>query len=142
VALPLLWGEQASVAAFEERFPHPVDVIIGADVVCWPMLVTPILQTIKYLMLKARAPLETVFYCGFVCRAQSTEDQFFREARAAGFRFERVADSSFLPDPRPADVTSQRELQLLAFRLDPLADNWDSPVVFADDAIASLQTAC
>ncbi|RLN93588.1 hypothetical protein BBJ28_00016334 [Nothophytophthora sp. Chile5] len=141
-ALPLLWGDHASVAAFERAFPHPVDVLIGADVVCWPMLVKPILQTIKYLLLHSREPLKTRFCCGFVCRAQSTEDLFFREAVAFGFRFERVPAETFLPTPRPAVVTSNLELQLLVFTLDAKAPNWKHPVVFSDAELTDLQTAC
>ncbi|RLN58375.1 hypothetical protein BBJ28_00014576 [Nothophytophthora sp. Chile5] len=141
-ALPLLWGDHASAAAFERAFPHPVDVLIGADVVCWPMLVKPILQTIKYLLLRSREPLETRFCCGFVCRAQSTEDLFFREAVAFGFRFERVPAEAFLPTPRPAVVTSNLELQLLVFTLDATAPNWKHPVVFSDAELTDLQTAC
>lgn len=141
-ALPLLWGDHESVEAFERAFPHPVDVLIGADVVCWPILVKPILQTIKYLLLRSRNPLETKFCCGFVCRAQSTEDLLFKEAVAFGFRFERVRDDDFLPTPRPADVTSNRELQLIVFSLDPQKPNWNEPVRFADAELTNLQTAC
>ncbi|KAE8904042.1 hypothetical protein PF002_g24187 [Phytophthora fragariae] len=141
-ALPLLWGDHKSVEAFERAFPYPVDVLIGADVVCWPNLVKPILQTIKYLLLRSRSPLETKFCCGFVCRAQSTEDLFFREAVAFGFRFERVQGDEFLPTPRPADVTSHLELQLIVFTLDPQAPNWNEPVRFADAELTNLQTAC
>ncbi|KAL3665326.1 hypothetical protein V7S43_009367 [Phytophthora oleae] len=140
--LPLLWGDRKSVEAFERAFPHPVDVLIGADVVCWPILVKPILQTIKYLLLRSKNPLETKFCCGFVCRAQSTQDLFFREAVAFGFRFERVQGDVFLPTPRPADVTSNQELQLLVFTLDPQTPNWNEPVRFADAELANLQTAC
>ena len=140
--LPLLWGERASVEAFERAFSHPVDVLIGADVVCWPNLVKPILQTIKYLLLRSREPLATKFCCGFVCRAQSTEDLLYREASAFGFRFERVQDDTFLPTPRPADVISNRELQLIVIMLDPHKANWDESVTFGDDELKNLQTAC
>eukprot|EP00644_Phytophthora_capsici_P001906 jgi/Phyca11/6817/fgenesh1_pm.PHYCAscaffold_14_\ len=136
-ALPLLWGDRKSAEAFERAFPRPVDVLIGADVVCWPILVKPILQTIKYLLLRSKNPLETKFCCGFVCRAQSTQDLFFQEAVAFGFRFERVQGDAFLPSPRPAEVTSNRELQLLVFTLDPNSPNWNEPVRFAD---AELET--
>lgn len=140
--LPLLWGDHESVEAFERAFLYPVDLLIGADVVCWPILVKPILQTIKYLLLRSRDPLKTKFCCGFVCRAQSTEDLLFKEAVAFGFRFERVEGDVFLPTPRPADVTSNLELQLIVFTLDPHAPNWDEPVHFADAELKSLQTAC
>ncbi|KAG7386843.1 hypothetical protein PHYPSEUDO_015153 [Phytophthora pseudosyringae] len=140
--LPLLWGERESVEAFERAFPHPVDMLIGADVVCWPILVKPILQTVKYLLLRSRNPLVTKFCCGFVCRAQSTEDLLFKEAVAFGFRFERVQGDAFLPTPRPADVISNRELQLIVFTLDPQAPNWNEPVRFADAELTNLQTAC
>ncbi|POM63782.1 hypothetical protein PHPALM_20772 [Phytophthora palmivora] len=141
-ALPLLWGDHESVEAFERAFPHPVDMLIGADVVCWPILVKPILQTVKYLLLRSRNPLETKFCCGFVCRAQSTEELLFKEALAFGFRFERVQGDAFVPTPRPAEVTSDRELQLIVFMLDSQAPNWNEPVRFADAELANLQTAC
>ena len=140
--LPLLWGEAASAEAFERAFPHPVDVLIGADVVCWPNLVKPILQTIKYLLLRSCDPLSAKFCCGFVCRAQSTEDLLFKEAAAFGFQFERVQDNVFLPSPRPADVTSKRELQLIVFTLDLRKANWNEPVTFDDGELKNLQTAC
>jgi hypothetical protein len=140
--LPLLWGDRESAEAFERAFPHPVDVLIGADVVCWPILVKPILQTIKYLLQRSRKPLETKFCCGFVCRAQSTEDLLFKEATAFGFRFERVHADAFLPTPRPADVISHRELQLVVFTLDPQSPNRNEPVQFADKELENLQTAC
>ncbi|CAI5701281.1 unnamed protein product [Peronospora effusa] len=140
--LPLLWGDYESLKAFEEAFPHPVDVLIGADVVCWPILVKPILQTIKYLLLRSRDPLKTKFCCGFVCRAQSTEDLLFNEAVAFGFRFERVQDDVFLPTPRPLEVTSHLKLQLIVFTLDPQAPNWNEPVEFAGAELKNLQTAC
>ncbi|KAI9922678.1 hypothetical protein PsorP6_002568 [Peronosclerospora sorghi] len=106
------------------------DVLHGADVVCWPVLVNPILQTIKYLLLRSRDPLKGTFCCGFVCRAQATEDHFFEEAEALGFRFERVQEDTFLPTPRPANVTSNLELQLLVFTLDSRKPNWNDPVTF------------
>ncbi|KAG2528817.1 hypothetical protein JM16_002463 [Phytophthora kernoviae] len=140
--LPLLWGDHDSVIAFERAFPHPVDVLIGADVVCWPILIKPILQTIKYLLQRSQKPLETKFCCGFVCRAQSTEDLFFKEAVAFGFRFERVPGDAFLPTPRPADVISNLELQLIVFTLDPQTPNWNEPVRFAGKELSNLQTAC
>ncbi|CAH0515686.1 unnamed protein product [Peronospora belbahrii] len=140
--LPLLWGDYESMTVFERTFPYPVDVIIGADVVCWPVLVKPILQTIKHLLLRSRDPLKTKFCCGFVCRARSTEDLLFKEALAFGFRFKRVHDDVFLPTPRPQDVTSRLELQLIVFTLDPQAPNWNEPVQFAGVEWKKLQTAC
>ncbi|RHZ31310.1 hypothetical protein DYB37_012179, partial [Aphanomyces astaci] len=43
----LLWGEEDSVVQFQKDFPHPIDILLGADVVCWPNLVLPLLRTIK-----------------------------------------------------------------------------------------------
>ncbi|KAI9916438.1 hypothetical protein PsorP6_017852 [Peronosclerospora sorghi] len=82
-------GDHQSVEHFERAFVHPVDVLLGADVVCWPVLVKPILQTIKYL-LRSRDPLKGTFCCGFLCRAQATEEHFFEEAEELGFTYKRT----------------------------------------------------
>ncbi|KAI9907453.1 hypothetical protein PsorP6_004734 [Peronosclerospora sorghi] len=140
--LSLLWGDHQSVEQFERAFVHPVNALLGADVVCWPVLVKPILQTIKYLLLRSRDPLKRMFCCGFVCRAHATEDHFFEEAEALGFRFERVQEDTFLPTPRPANVTSNLELQLLVFTLDSRKPNWNDPVTFSNAELTNIQTAC
>ncbi|RHY36557.1 hypothetical protein DYB38_008925 [Aphanomyces astaci] len=76
----LLWGEEDSVVQFQKDFPHPIDVLLGADVVCWPNLVLPLLRTIK--------------------------DLFFAQAKGMGFKLWSVPHGDFLPTPRPVNVTS------------------------------------
>ncbi|ETW02466.1 hypothetical protein, variant [Aphanomyces invadans] len=137
----LLWGEEDSVIQFQKDFPYPVDVMLGADVVCWPNLVLPLLRTIKHLMHQHARPFEVVFYCGFVCRAQSTQDLFFAQAKIMGFKLWFVPHDDFLPTPRPANVTSTMELNLLGLSLDTTAPLAMDPVVFCDN-LQDLQTAC
>ncbi|KAI9918489.1 hypothetical protein PsorP6_012231 [Peronosclerospora sorghi] len=86
----LLWGDHQSVEHFERGFVHPVDVLHGADVVCWPVLVKPILQTIKYLLMRSSDPLKGTFCCGLLCRAQATEEHFFEEEKALGCAYKRT----------------------------------------------------
>ncbi|KAF0699186.1 Aste57867_10238 [Aphanomyces stellatus] len=137
----LLWGEEDSVGQFEKDFPYPIDVMLGADVVCWPNLVLPLLRTIKHLMHKTHAPLNVVFYCGFVCRAKNTQDLFFAQAVAMGFKLWTVDHDEFLPTPRPENVTSRLELKLLGLQLDAASPAANDPVEFIDD-LQDLQTAC
>ncbi|OQR97888.1 hypothetical protein ACHHYP_09851 [Achlya hypogyna] len=137
----LLWGEEASAVEFTEAFPHPVDIVLGADVVCWPNLVLPLLRTIKHLMHRAPDMFSTAFYCGFVCRATNTRDLLFAQAKAMGFRMWTVDHDTFLPTPRPENVFSVKELFLLGFQLDPASPAATEPVAFVDD-LENLQTAC
>ncbi|KDO29369.1 hypothetical protein SPRG_05905 [Saprolegnia parasitica CBS 223.65] len=133
----LLWGEEDSVVAFTHAFPHHVDIVLGADVVCWPNLVLPLLLS------HASVPdmFATVFYCGFVCRATSTRDLLFAQAKAMGFALWTVDHDTFLPTPRPDNVLSVKELFLLGFRLDKTSPAASDPVAFLDD-LENLQTAC
>ncbi|EQC37307.1 hypothetical protein SDRG_05528 [Saprolegnia diclina VS20] len=137
----LLWGEEDSVVAFTQAFAHPIDIVLGADVVCWPNLVLPLLRTIKYLMHQTPDMFATVFYCGFVCRATSTRDLLFAQAKEMGFRLWTVDHDTFLPTPRPENVLSVKELFLLGFRLDTTSPAATEPVAFLDD-LENLQTAC
>ncbi|CAI5738020.1 unnamed protein product [Hyaloperonospora brassicae] len=92
---------------------------------------------------RANEPLATKFCCGFVCCAQSTEDLLYKETSAFVVRFERVQEDTFLPAPRPADVISNRELQLIVSTLDPhKANNWDESVTFGDDELKNMQIVC
>ncbi|KAI9910745.1 hypothetical protein PsorP6_010852 [Peronosclerospora sorghi] len=95
-----LWGDHQSVKHFERAFVHPVHVLLVADVVCWPGLVKPILQTIKYLLLRSRDPLKGTFCCGFLCRAQATEEHFFEESEALVCAYKRT-----LSYPRHGSLT-------------------------------------
>ncbi|CAK4187502.1 unnamed protein product [Aphanomyces euteiches] len=137
----LLWGEAASVEQFQKDFPHPIDIMLGADVVCWPNLVLPLLRTIKHLMYAAANPFSVVFYCGFVCRAQNTQDLFFQRAKEMGFKLWKVDHDEFLPTPRPDNVTSARELMLIGLSLDSTSPRATEPVEFLDN-LEDLQTAC
>ncbi|KAI9918765.1 hypothetical protein PsorP6_012199 [Peronosclerospora sorghi] len=115
--LELFWGDHQSVEHFERAFVHPVDVLHGADVVCWPVLVNPIMQTIKYLLMRSRDPLKGTF-----CFHQRT---LLRGSRSVGLR---VQEDTFIPKPRPANLTYNLELQLLVFTLDSRKPNWNDPL--------------
>jgi hypothetical protein len=100
VAHKLLWGEMDSwkeysqlvnacdhgsrAADGSEASENHADIILGADVFCWPDLVVPLLLTVKALLAPAHKVYQTkkeknlpglsppVFFCGFVCRATDT----------------------------------------------------------------------
>lgn len=80
----LVWGDRHSTLGFKEAFGR-VDVVLGADVVCWPNLVEPLLQTLVALL-----DVGGVFYCGFVCRATSTRDLFFDKARTYNLTIDQL----------------------------------------------------
>ncbi|KAL0586285.1 hypothetical protein ABG067_004134 [Albugo candida] len=114
----LRWGDHDSIQAFEQQKSSGVDVLIGADVVCWPSYIQPLLETVKYFLLKSSAPFQSKFLCGFVCRAKSIEDSLFQQAQATGLAFEEVQPDTFLPMPIPSNVKSHMKLQILVFQLD------------------------
>lgn len=85
---------------------------------CWPSYIQPLLETVKYFLLKSSAPFQSKFLCGFVCRAKSIEDSLFQQAQATGLAFEEVQPDTFLPMPIPSNVKSHMKLQILVFQLD------------------------
>ncbi len=50
IGAKLIWGSEESFHSFRQEFQHPVDIVIGADVVCWPQLLGRLLQTVKALL--------------------------------------------------------------------------------------------
>jgi hypothetical protein len=85
-----------NMAQREVRSVRP-SVLIGADVVCWPSCVRPLLETVKALFLDLDDPFQGVMFIGYVCRATDTRDLFFAEAGNMGFCFEKIKAETFLP---------------------------------------------
>lgn len=120
----LVWGDRHSTLTFKEAFGS-VDVVLGADVVCWPNLVEPLLQTVVALL-----DIGGVFYCGFVCRATSTRDLFFEKAMKYGVT---VQELPFTPKKPPPNTTLP--LQILR-----VTKTQETPVVFLSDDPDAYET--
>jgi len=137
----LLWGSETSLEAFLETFGVP-EVLIGADVVCWPQYVKPLVQTTKRLMqLRHAADPEgppLVLHLGYVVRALNNHRLFVNACSEAGLRVAEVPDTAFVPHPRPEHVASNNELQLLTVTFDAAHPRAHEPVVFDEDS-ASLE---
>jgi hypothetical protein len=74
-----------------------VDVVVAADVVQWPSVLEPLLQTVKALLWNSESEQKPVFIVGIVNRASSTYDLFFELAREFGFTCHKVEASEYLP---------------------------------------------
>lgn len=105
----LLWGDRRYFEAL-----GGCDVVLGADVVCWPRAVEPLLQTVRALL---RGAADGVFFCGFVSRSQATERLFFATSEKFGFALREHPLAEFLPDPAPEDCRSTLALRVLELRL-------------------------
>jgi hypothetical protein len=127
-ARKLLWGSEESLREALGGGWRP-QVLLGADIVCWPDYVAPLLQTVKRLLLDSPGQCGAM-YLGFVCRAKATEALFLRTAGGMGMAVERIPAESFLPPEAPEEVRSANELQLLVVRLDPTSPHGTEEPVF------------
>lgn len=106
IAQQLIWGKRSQL---EPLLQPPVDVIVAADVVQWPSVVEPLLQTVKALLWRSSVqpqqailsddviyPNAPIFVLGIVNRAQLTYDQFFHLAQELGFVSRAVPLEEFL----------------------------------------------
>lgn len=98
-------------------------VLLGADVVCWPDAVVPFVQTVRALLLQAPDPGSAALYLGLVVRATSTERLFRQALSEHGLTLRPIEPSAFLPDPRPDNTLSNMQLHLLVVQMaaDPRA---------------------
>ena len=113
------------------------DVLLGADVVCWPNFVAPFLQTVKRLLMPPPDPgfPARVLYLGFVCRATVTRDIFLTTAREMGMKVEKMP-SPDIPESERDSVISSLELELLKVTLDPVSESATiSPVMSAPEGV-------
>ncbi len=131
----LLWGDEASLEA--ALAPKEAggqgwrpQVLLGADVVAWPDMVKPLLQTTKALFLRAAEPAAAVLYLGFVNRALCTQRLLYATAAEMGMAIKRVPSDVFLPSPLPPDLQVTQQLELLAVALDDGSPRAREPVVF------------
>ena len=133
----LLWGDEASLdaalAPAGDGGGGPgwrPQVLLGADVVAWPDMVKPLLQTTKALFLRAAEPAAAVLYLGFVNRATATERLLYATAAEMGMVIKRIPPEVFLPSPLPPDLQVTQQLELLAVALDDGSPRALEPVVF------------
>ena len=130
----LVWGDRAS---FDALGGAPWDFVLGADVVQWPALVAPLLQTVRAALCGA-ARDDAAFLLGLAPRAATTVATFFAEAERRGFVCEDHALDSFLPDPRPANTASAIPLRVVELRLRERAP---ADVFQSDDPDFSFESA-
>ena len=85
-------------AAAQETVAHGApDVLIGADVVVWPVCVRPLVATLKhYLQLGARAA-----YLGYVVRQWNVDESFREECKAEGLSMAEDTDLAALMPEDP-----------------------------------------
>jgi hypothetical protein len=95
-ALPLVWGDHDQLQALLKHM-SVVDVVVAADVVQWPSVLEPLLQTVKALLWNSESEQKPVFIVGIVNRASSTYDLFFELAREFGFTCNKVEANEYLP---------------------------------------------
>jgi predicted nicotinamide N-methyase len=88
-----VWGDKERLKDILEDF-GTVDVIVAADVVQWPSVLEPLLNSCKALLWKSARPFLVL---GLVQRAQSTYREFFKLAKQLGFVWEKVCYKNFLP---------------------------------------------
>lgn len=142
-ACQLLWGDEESMKSCvqEEGAGNP-DVLIGADIVCWPESILPLLLTLKALFHRSHTQSPPpALYLGFVCRATSTKDRLAREAKELGLVIENIPLDSFLPSERPPEVQSLIPLEIFKLFLDPGSQRAREPVCFSE-AVMPKSLAC
>ncbi|CAN0068723.1 unnamed protein product [Discosporangium mesarthrocarpum] len=119
-ARKLVWGDREEMGSHLEEFGAP-DIIIGADVVCWPHFVYPFFQTVSAL-LRESSNSEAALYLGYVCRATNTTELFYKTAKELGFTIKTLDAEEFLPEfnteARPENTLTNYKLQLLRLTLD------------------------
>jgi hypothetical protein len=129
-AVPLLWGSEGSVAEVLEGGAAP-DVLIGADIVCWPNYVGPLLQTVKAIMLRSADPLASRLYLGFVCRALHTKRLFFKGAEDMGMAIEVLQTQTEVEGGgEGGEEKLVQPMEILRVQLDPASPVCMDPPVF------------
>jgi hypothetical protein len=138
----LLWGLKDEVTQVVSDH-GVVDVLIGADVILWPLQVFPLLRTVRWF-LSAKAET-SVAYISYIVRAKSTTDLVHKHAKDLGLSIEVVESHTFLPHPQP-DCLAQLDKCVFCIRIaEPVGVSLDREPAEDPDAqstIDSLNGAC
>lgn len=129
----LLWGDEKSFERYVDRFGVP-EVLLGADVVCWPQYVAPLVQTTKAFMqrrIRDHGENDMRLVLGYVVRAENNHRLFLDECAAHGLVVAEADPATFVPEPTPPQVVSGQRLQLLCVTLDAAHPRASDPVVFS-----------
>jgi len=127
-----IWGDCESLEKVLNLI-ESADVVIAADVVQWPSVIEPLLNSVKALLWDdgRKSDKKRIFLLGIVKRATSTSDQFFKFAADLGFEWEKIEMSDFLHDgvvPPCCKESGGRVSELFCLRLTDLTTQ---PFLFA-----------
>ena len=139
----LIWGFKLPIKELIE-LQGTFEVIIGADIILWPMMVIPLVQTLRWIL--SCNAFSAVAYISYVLRAHSTTSLFLQTADQYGLKVDRICADRFIPAPIPRNLSS---LEKFIFRITirrPEGISFESePEVFssdAEDVFTRCSTAC
>lgn len=111
----LLWGikeEIRSIYGGVNAIPAP-EVIIGADIVLWPLSVLPLVHTLRWLLSFHAHSSQAII--SYVVRAHSTTELLLSTAAAHGLAVDAIrTHEQFLPNPVPENLAG---LEKIVFRV-------------------------
>jgi len=127
-AQKFLWGDKNDLQCILGNF-GTVDVVLAADVVQWPCVLEPLLNSIKALLWESSEPL---FILGFVNRSQSTFEEFLDLAKQLGFTWQCVETHLFLPGIVPDSCKERggRVAEIMELRL---TDRTNRPILLTNE---------
>lgn len=111
----LLWGIKEELRVIY-RGPDSIatpNMIIGADIILWPLSVLPLVHTIRWLLSFHAETSEAII--SYVVRASSTTELLLTTASAHGLNIEMIRiQDQFLPNPIPENLAG---LEKIVFRV-------------------------
>ena len=109
----LLWGIKEEIRAIYRNenttnIPTP-NIIIGADIILWPLSVLPLVHTLRWLLsFHAETSMAIISY---VVRANSTTELLLETASAHGLAIETIrTHDQFLPNPIPENLAGLEKI--------------------------------
>ena len=138
-AQKFLWGDKNDLQSILDNF-GTVDVVLAADVVQWPCVLEPLLNSIKTLLWESSEPL---FILGFVNRSQSIYEEFLDLAKKLGFTWQLIDTNLFLPGIVPDSCKERggRVAEIMELRL---TDRTNRPIFLSneeDDSGCTITTS-
>ena len=125
ITSPLIWGCKSRIRDLFDTHSFIPDIIIGADIILWPDSVTPLVQTLRWLL--SFKPISSYAIISYIVRAHTTTELFLTTCIQYNLLITTTDSTQYLPQPIPSKFSDLGK-QIFRVTLAPPTPTLPAPI--------------